>query len=77
MAMVMFVDLSFHVQRTINSTGGKAFGIVERKIPAIAARTGSDRPDSPGVLDMNERVIVTLFEFTCLLRQLNKRRPRR
>ena len=57
------------VQRSINSTGGAAFGIVECEIPTIAALAASGDPDIAGVVDMEESVTVTLVEFTCLLRQ--------
>ena len=69
MAVLVFVEVSSVslVQRSINSTGGAAFGIVERKIPTIAALAASGDPDIPGVVDMQESVTVTLVEVTCLL----------
>ena len=57
------------MQRSINSTGGAAFGIVERKIPTIAASVACGDSDIPGVVNMQESVAVTLMECTCLLRK--------
>ena len=71
MAMLVFVEVSSVslVQRSVNSTGGATFGMVERKIPAIAALAASGDSDIPGVVDMQESVTVTLMECTCLLRK--------
>ena len=71
MAMLVFVEVSSVslVQRSINSTGGATFGIVERKIPTIAALAASGDSDIPGVVDMQESVTVTLTESTCLLKK--------
>ena len=71
MAVLVHVEVASVslVQRSINSTGGAAFGIIERKIPAIATLTASGDSDIPGVVDMQESVIVTLMEMTCLLRK--------
>ena len=68
--MLVFVEVSSVslVQRSVNSTGGATFGMVERKIPAIAALAASGDSDIPGVVDMKESVAVTLMECTCLLR---------
>ena len=71
MAVLVFVEVSSVslVQRSVNSTGGAAFGIVECKIPTIAALAASGDSDIPGVVDMKESVAVTLMECTCLLRK--------
>ena len=73
MAMLVFVEVSSVglVQCSINGTGGAAFGIVERKIPAITALAASGDPDIAGVVDMENSVTVTLMEFTCLLKQFH------
>jgi len=57
------------VQRSVNSTGGGALGIVEFEIPTITALAASGVHDIARVVDMEESVIVTLVEYTCLLRQ--------
>ena len=69
--MLVFVEVSSVslVQRSVNSTRGATFGMVERKIPAIAALAASGDSDIPGVVDMKESVAVTLMECTCLLRK--------
>lgn len=70
MAVLVFVEVSgvSLIECSVNRSRRGAFGIVERKIPAIATFTASRDPDIPRVVDVKKSVFVTLVEVACLLR---------